>query len=208
MDLVERWTALAGEQTRRLGEELLARYAEEHRKYHTIEHLEAVLDLVDELAGDADDPDVVRLAAWFHDAVYDPSRDDNEERSAILAERMLGDTDLEPERTARVAALVRMTRTHAPEDRDGRVLCDADLAILAAGAEDYAAYTAAVREEYHFVPEEYFRAGRAAVLDQLLGLGELFHGPTAKARFEERARANLTAELALLRTSDAAGPTT
>jgi predicted metal-dependent HD superfamily phosphohydrolase len=199
MDLVERWTALAGEQTRPLGEELLARYAEPHRRYHTIAHLEAVLDLVDELEADTDDPDVVRLAAWFHDAVYDPERDDNEERSARLAERMLADTDLDPDRAARVAALVRMTKTHDPADPDGRVLCDADLAILAAPAEDYAAYTRAVRAEYHFVPEEYFRAGRAAILDQLLALPVLFHSPAARARFDAPARANLAAELAVLR---------
>lgn len=199
MDLVERWTSLAGAQTRRLGEDLLERYAEPHRRYHTTAHLVAVLDLVDELAAEAGDADVVRLAAWFHDAVYDPQRDDNEERSAWTAERMLADTDLAPDRAAQVAALVRMTKTHDPADADGRVLCDADLAILAADPDDYARYTAAVREEYAFVPDEYFQAGRAAVLDQLLALPSLFHTPTARARYESRARANVTAELARLR---------
>lgn len=199
MDLVARWTALAGEDTRRLGEELVARYAEPHRSYHTLRHLEAVLDLVDEFAEEADDPDVVRLAAWFHDAVYDPQRDDNEERSAVLAERMLADTSLAPERVEEVAALVRMTKTHEPQDANGRVLCDADLAVLGADAETYAAYTRAVREEYAFVPDEYFDAGRAAVLEQLLALPSLFHTPQGRARFEERARANLRAELSARR---------
>ncbi|GAA0948093.1 metal-dependent phosphohydrolase [Actinocorallia libanotica] len=195
MDLVARWTALAGADTRRLGEELLARYAEPHRRYHTLRHLESVLDLVDEFEAEADDPDVVRLAAWFHDAVYDPQRDDNEERSAVLAERMLTDTSLEAGRAAKAAALVRMTKTHEPHDRDGRVLCDADLAVLGADADAYDAYVQAVREEYAFVPEEYFAAGRAAVLEQLLALPSLFHTPAGKARFEEKARANLRAEL-------------
>ena len=103
MDLVARWTDLVGAETRGLGEELVGRYAEPHRRYHTLAHLEAVLDLVDEFAGEADDPDLVRLAAWFHDAVYDPQRDDNEERSAVLAERMLADTSLEPARAQEVA---------------------------------------------------------------------------------------------------------
>jgi len=205
MDLVARWTALAGEDTRRLGEELVARYAEPHRSYHTLRHLEAVLDLVDEFAEEADDPDVVRLAAWFHDAVYDPQRDDNEERSAVLAERMLTDTSLAPERVAEVAALVRMTRTHEPQDANGRVLCDADLAVLGADAETYAAYTRAVREEYSFVPDEYFDAGRAAVLEQLLALPSLFHTPAGRARFEENARANLRAELSARRERSARG---
>lgn len=207
MDLLHRWTELAGPGTAPLGEDLLARYAEPHRHYHTTDHLAAVLDLVEELAAETADADVVRLAAWFHDAVYDPRRDDNEERSATLAARMLADTTLEPARAARVADLVRMTKTHDPSDADGRVLCDADLAILAAGPDAYAAYTAAVRAEYSFVPDEYFTLGRAAVLEQLLALPSLFHTPAARARFDAPARANLQGELSALRTSAAAAPT-
>ncbi|MCD0448086.1 HD domain-containing protein [Actinocorallia sp. API 0066] len=206
MDLLERWAALTGPDTRRLGADLLERYAEPHRHYHTTAHLVAVLDLVDELADEAADPDAVRLAAWFHDAVYDPRRDDNEERSARLAERMLADTTLAAARAAHVAALVRMTKTHDPQDADGRVLCDADLAILAADGPTYTAYTTAVRAEYSFVPDEYFVIGRADVLEQLLGLPALFHTASARARFDAKARANLTAELAALRTSAAAAP--
>ncbi|HEX2316367.1 MAG TPA: HD domain-containing protein [Thermomonospora sp.] len=204
MNLVERWVALAGEETRAIGADLAARYEEPHRRYHTTEHLTAVLDLVDELAPHADDPDAVRLAAWFHDAVYDPQRGDNEERSAVKAERVLADTDLSPETIAEVARLVRLTRTHHPEpgDRNGQVLCDADLAILAAAPERYAAYAAAVREEYGFVPDEVFRTGRAAVLRDLLGLPELFHTPEARSRFEDRARHNLRTELMLLEAAE------
>src|SRR5262245_30263250 len=104
-----------------IGAELLRRYAEPHRRYHTTRHLADVLDRVDELAAEADDADAVRLAAWFHDAVYDPLRGDNEERSANLAERALGETDLPGGTVAEVARLVRLTATHAPEpgDRNG-----------------------------------------------------------------------------------------
>ena len=64
------------------GAELLDRWQEPHRHYHTIDHLAAVLSIVDAQADEADDPQAVRLAAWFHDAVYDPRRTDNEELSA------------------------------------------------------------------------------------------------------------------------------
>ncbi|GAA1534985.1 hypothetical protein GCM10009678_16730 [Actinomadura kijaniata] len=200
MDLEERWVELAGAPTRHIGTELDARYGEPHRRYHTRDHLAAVLDLVDELAGWADDADAVRLAAWFHDAVYDPERADNEERSARLAGRMLADTDLSEGTVAEVVRLVELTATHAPDagDRNGQVLCDADLAILGSDPERYAAYAAAVREEYAFVPDEFFRAGRAEVLNGLLALPALFHTPTARERFEERARHNLGTELMLL----------
>ncbi|MGW2258055.1 HD domain-containing protein [Streptomyces sp. NPDC004749] len=176
---------------------LLARWAEPQRRYHTTDHLTAVLDHVDSLAGHADDPGLVRLAAWFHDAVYRPDRSENEERSAQLAERALAEAGLDEDGTREVARLVRLTVTHAaePGDRNGAVLCDADLAVLASEPDAYAAYAAAVREEYGFVPDDAFRAGRAAVLEQLLALPRLFRTPYGAEKWEAPARANLAAEL-------------
>ncbi|MEV7223209.1 MULTISPECIES: hypothetical protein [unclassified Streptomyces] len=183
---------------------LLARWQEPQRRYHTLAHLTAVLDHVDVLAEHADDVDAVRLAAWFHDAVYLPERSENEERSARLAERALPEAGVPAEKTAEVARLVRLTVTHAPagDDRDGQVLCDADLAILASPPSAYAAYTAAVREEYHFVPNAAFRAGRAAILRQLLDLPALFHTPHGQREWEATARHNLTGELEMLSLPD------
>ncbi|MFF3487529.1 hypothetical protein ACFYXC_30245 [Streptomyces sp. NPDC002701] len=181
-------------------DDLLARWSEPRRRYHTLDHLTAVLDHVDVLEDAADDPDLVRLAAWFHDAVYLPDRSENEERSARLAERALPEAGLSAAATAEVARLVRLTVTHAPADDDpnGQVLCDADLAILASPADAYTAYTAAVREEYAFVPPDAFRAGRAAILRQLLDLPRLFHTPYGTKEWEDPARRNLTDELTLL----------
>ncbi|MFB8209720.1 hypothetical protein [Streptomyces sp. NPDC056010] len=179
---------------------LLARWAEPQRKYHTTAHLAAVLDRIDTLAGHAADADAVRLAAWFHDAVYRPDRSENEERSAVLAERALPEAGVPDAVTGEVARLVRLTVTHdpAPGDTDGEVLCDADLAILAAPPKEYGEYAAQVREEYGFVPDEAFREGRAAVLRQLLGLPQLFRTPYGMREWEPKARQNLLTELELL----------
>ncbi|MCX0245213.1 HD domain-containing protein [Streptomyces drozdowiczii] len=181
-------------------ENLLARWAEPQRKYHTTAHLAAVLDRIDTLAGHAADADAVRLAAWFHDAVYRPDRSENEERSAVLAERALPEAGVSEAVTREVARLVRLTVTHdpAPGDSNGEVVCDADLAILAAPPKEYGEYAAQVREEYGFVPEEAFREGRAAVLRQLLGLPRLFRTPYGTREWEPKARQNLLTELELL----------
>ncbi|MFJ4189540.1 hypothetical protein [Kitasatospora sp. NPDC089509] len=201
-DLLTAWTALlhrcgTTEDPEPYGRELLRRWSEPQRRYHTPAHLRAVLGHVDALAGHAADPDAVRLAAWFHDAVYRPDRTENEQRSAALAVRALTAAGLPADRVAEVERLVLLTVTHdpAPCDRDGEVLCDADLAVLGGTPEAYAAYAAAVREEYGFVPEPDFRAGRAAVLRQLLALPALYRTPTARDRFTGPARTNLTAEL-------------
>ncbi|KIE22929.1 hypothetical protein LK08_32640 [Streptomyces sp. MUSC 125] len=179
---------------------LLARWREPQRRYHTVAHLTAVLDHIDVLEEYANNPDVVRLAAWFHDAVYLPERSENEERSARLAERALPETGLPDPKTAEVARLVRLTLTHDPaaDDRNGQVLCDADLAVLAAPPSAYAVYTAEVREEYHFVPNDVFREGRSAVLRQLLSLPDLFRTPYGQEHWEATARYNLASELEFL----------
>ncbi|MFJ8191026.1 hypothetical protein ACIQ8D_14835 [Streptomyces sp. NPDC096094] len=187
---------------------LLARWQEPQRRYHTLTHLAAVLDHIDVLEEYADDADAVRLAAWFHDAVYLPDRSENEERSARLAERALPEAGVPAEKTAEVARLVRLTVGHDPagDDRNGQVLCDADLAVLASPPSAYAAYTAAVREEYHFVPNDAFREGRAAVLRRLLGLPRLFHTPHGRREWEATARYNLTGELEMLSLGDSPAP--
>ncbi|MEV7417757.1 hypothetical protein [Streptomyces sp. NPDC089919] len=179
---------------------LLAAWAEPQRRYHTTAHLAAVLDHLDVLGGHATDLPAVQLAAWFHDAVYRPDRSENEERSAALAERALPELGIDDATTAEAARLVRLTVGHdpAPGDRNGEALCDADLAVLAGPPAAYAGYAAAVREEYGFVPEEAFRAGRADVLRHLLALPRLFRTPHGAAHWEAPARANLTTELTLL----------
>ncbi|MGW7099891.1 HD domain-containing protein [Streptomyces sp. NPDC054838] len=206
-DLRDRWhatTAAAGAapgtDAAPYAERLLTAWAEPQRRYHTTAHLADVLARIDVLAPHAQDPAAVELAAWFHDAVYRPDRSENEERSAALAERALPELGIDAARTAEVARLVRLTVSHdpAPGDTNGEVLCDADLAVLAGGPDAYAAYVAAVRAEYGFVPDDAFRAGRAAVLRQLLGLPRLFRTPYGSAHWEAPARRNLAAELATL----------
>ncbi|MBQ0904072.1 metal-dependent phosphohydrolase [Micromonospora sp. U21] len=213
-DLLERWRAAArGAGARpdagstRAGEQLLARWREPHRRYHTVAHLTAVLDVVDRHAGLADRADLVRLAAWCHDAVYDPraAGDANERDSATLAGTVLTGLGLPAPAVAEVRRLVLLTAGHAaaPGDRDGALLCDADLAVLAASPAAYDRYAAAVRQEYAHVPEPAFRAGRAAVLTGLLALPALFRLPPLASRWEQPARANLRRELATLTGSPA-----
>jgi len=188
--LLDRWRSVVPDADD-LARDLLSRYGESHRLYHDHRHLLEVLDAVDELAGSAGDLRVVRLAAWFHDAVYDPRTGDNEERSAVLATAMLpaplGDA---------VARLVRLTTMHAPgsSDIDGAVLCDADLAVLGAPPQRYAAYAADVRREYAHVTDDAFRAARSQILHQLVR-GSIYTTETARRRWGAQAKRNVEREL-------------
>jgi predicted metal-dependent HD superfamily phosphohydrolase len=183
-----------------LRDRLEAAYGDATRGYHDLRHLDEVLAHVEELLG-PEDPhhEAVLLAAWFHDAVYD-GRGDDEERSARLALTSLAEAGAPPGLGEEVARLVRLTARHRPAgtDRAGQVLCDADLAILAAGPERYASYVAGVRAEHAHVPDGDFATGRAAVLRDLLAGPTLFHTPAARQRWEARARANVARELSSL----------
>jgi predicted metal-dependent HD superfamily phosphohydrolase len=190
--LADRWRALVPDRPE-LGADLIARWSQPHRRYHTVQHLTAVLDVVDRYANLAADPDAVRLAVWFHDAVYDPAAPDNEERSAQVAEATLPDP-------GEVARLVRLTAGHqvAPGDANGALLADADLSVLAAAPRDYDRYAAAVRAEYAHVPDEVFRTGRAAILRDLADRPALYRIVPPRAEWHARAVDNLRRELRAL----------
>jgi predicted metal-dependent HD superfamily phosphohydrolase len=178
---------------------LVEAYGGQGRGYHDLLHLAEVLERVDQIVrGDVHDVDrdAVLLAAWFHDSVYD-GRDDDEERSASFAERELRVAGVCEALVAEVARLVRLTATHAPaeDDRAGQVLCDADLAILAAYPARYRDYVAGVREEYRTVPEADFRRRRAALLRALESRPVLFRTAFARKHWESTARENVAREL-------------
>jgi len=182
------------------GNDLLARWRAPERRYHDAEHLAEVLDGIDALAPLARDAAAVRLAAWFHDAVYEGRPGDDEQRSADLAGKVLAALGVPGERVGQVQRLVLLTAAHdpAPGDDDGAVLADADLAILASPPDRYGRYVQGVREEYSHVPEELFRAGRAMVLRALDAAPRLYRTAPGRERWEEAARANVARELTAL----------
>src|SRR5690349_16822312 len=200
MDLRDQWNRLLPH-AQPLGEDLLARYAEQHRHYHNQRHLTEVLETIDDLADYPDDADTVRLAAWFHDAIYDPQADpgENEEVSAQLAELELAAYGVEASRVEEIGRLVRLTAKHdcAPDDRNGAVLCDADLRILSLPQHRYDEYAAGIRQEYAHIADRDFARGRMTFL-QGLSDTRLYVTPRGHEEWERPARENLAREVGSL----------
>lgn len=174
------------------------RYAEPHRHYHTLEHVRACLDLLESTREQFDDPDTAELAFWYHDAIYDSTRSDNEEASARLAKRELSELGVATDTVARVAALILATkhgsvdhRADASTAKDAALVSDIDLAILAADAEEFDRYERNVRREYAHLDDATFRAGRAAFLEKLLAHERIYQTDAFADRFEQAARDNL-----------------
>jgi predicted metal-dependent HD superfamily phosphohydrolase len=211
-ELRRAWRQLVGADHELLIADLLARHREPHRRYHTATHVMWVLrhlaDLVDALPADERshrDIEAIRAAALFHDVIYDPKSSANEANSAALSHRALAEIGWPPSRAAHVAAMILDTATHQPSSDDAALLIDADLAVLAADATGYQAYVNGVRAEYGHVSDTGWRVGRADVLRRFLQQPRLFATETGRDRFERRARANITAELATLQPDQPAG---
>jgi predicted metal-dependent HD superfamily phosphohydrolase len=151
----------------------------------------------------ADDFTALQLAAWFHDAVYDPRAADNEARSAAYATASLAALKLPPAQISSVERLILATRSHLaePGDHDAHVLLDADLAILGSEPEQYDAYAHAIRQEYGWVPETEYRYGRGQVLAQFLARDRIYYTQAMTTLYEQAARRNLQRELTHLSAS-------
>ncbi len=149
---------------------LVAAYGADGRFYHNLTHIQHALDIADQLQNVATDFTAVQLAIWFHDVVYDPRRSDNEAQSAAFAERVLRPLGVSEATLAKVADLILATKSHKTAGLDPNlfVILDADLAILCASPAQYDTYARAIRQEYSFVPDEVYRAGRTAVLHRFL----------------------------------------
>ena len=199
--LLTAWTSAVGGAPPAVaaGHALLDRYGEPHRRYHDRRHLAEVLEALRTLSGDAPPPVPVVLAAYAHDAVHD-GRADDERRSAELAAQVLSGLGLPAPVVDEVARLVLLTVTHEvdPQDRAGALLCDADLAVLAAPPERYRAYARDVRAEYAFLDDAAFRAGRRAVLSRLLQRPRLYATEEGHRRWDAAARRNLQDEISRL----------
>jgi predicted metal-dependent HD superfamily phosphohydrolase len=178
-----------------------AAYAEPHRHYHDERHLDDCLRQLDRLLDLPEwDQRLLRWAILWHDAIYDPARSDNEERSAELAFRELTACTVDETTAGEVARLILLTSGHEVEkgDRLGALLVSIDLSILGSDGDRYGEYVADVRREYGHVTEAAWRAGRAAVLKRLLASNPLYPDQRFRAAFEAQARRNMAGEFKAL----------
>ncbi|OWY20707.1 hypothetical protein C7N43_00475 [Sphingobacteriales bacterium UPWRP_1] len=204
--LLNRWlkllqkTETTAQQQQTLLEALLKRYSAQGRVYHNTNHLCEIFTLLDEFAHLLTEPDAANWAVFYHDAVYNPLRKDNEQRSAQLALKVMQNLNLPPQTTTLTQELILATQNHiAPQPNVNIYLfLDADLAILGAEPEKYDRYARAIRTEYRLVPDILYQPGRKRVLQHLLAKPALYYMPQMQARFEQQARLNMQRELETL----------
>src|SRR5258708_25845609 len=196
-DLRNAWFAL----WRRLGangdagpvyEDLLLRYSEPGRAYHTLTHIEHCVTELGDVSEPATNLDTIEFALWFHDAVYDTKCKDNEERSAALAREVARSATLPDSFGDLITSLILATKhTVLPAALNEQMLVDIDLSILGQNRSRFDEYERQISAEYSWVPADAFAKGRSAILSSILArqriyLTEFFYG-----KYEESARENL-----------------
>lgn len=206
--LLRRWADLARDlslvgDVSATGRGLLERYTETHRQYHDIEHIRECLELLDTVAHMAGDAPAIEAAIWFHDAIYKGGAGDNVKRSANLARDTLTGLSAPAALAEKVRVLVVVTDHSAlPDEPDARLLCDIDLARLAASPEQFDANTEALRAEVDLTDTEFDRR-RKAFLEEVLRRETIFCTDYFRRKLESAARANIGRALADLAGVDA-----
>ena len=179
---------------------LAARYRERGRHYHNLAHVQALLRWLDQSRDLAADPLAIEAAIWFHDAVYDTRRNDNEATSAALVREELQVLGWPAQAIDKVAAMVLATAGHAPDqsDPDTELFLDLDLSILGQGPAVYADYAQAIRAEYAWVDDTRYAAGRRQVLQAFLVRPHIYFTPRCRDAWEAAAISNMRDELSRL----------
>jgi len=178
---------------------LLQAYGEEHRHYHNADHIDACLDQLDDVSAEADKPEEIELALWFHDAIYDPFSASNERDSADWALDFMRSNELADDVMSRIEALIMVTHGHAATSSgDERLMIDIDLSILGQRPELYDRFEAAIRKEYGHVPTALFSQKRKEILTDFLNRDHLYNTAYFAQKLEDQARINLANAIAVL----------
>jgi predicted metal-dependent HD superfamily phosphohydrolase len=184
--------------------ELVAAYSNICRFYHTLQHIQQVLETIAEiqkqtsqLTGQTIDFSAIQLAAWFHDVIYEPQCKDNEEKSAVYAKTILTQFDLPIKTIKLVESLILNTKYHQSlsMDLNNQIFLDADLAILGASKFEYQAYCQQIRQEYSWLNDQLYCCGRQQILQQFLQRKRIYCTQQMFIKLESRARLNLQAEM-------------
>ncbi|MGO2385574.1 MAG: HD domain-containing protein [Psychrobacter sp.] len=195
---------ISPKQIDRLWQDIAIRYGEPQRAYHTLDHIEQLLLQFESIKHHLTEPHIIALALYYHDVIYDPTRSDNELKSAEFATDALNPY-LSSKHCQQIYALIMMTANHQIDAlidndkyNDAAYLLDMDLSILGAPWSTYQQYANEVRQEYAHVLDNNYRDGRTAVLKGLLAHPKLYLTDHYYDQLETQARDNLKRELTSL----------
>lgn len=171
-------------------------YLEKGRYYHNLSHIEAMFKNLLYVKNDIQDWDTILFSMFYHDIIYNPTRKDNEERSAALVKERLQSISCNSKRIENCVSQILATKSHSKNfDNDSNLFIDADLAILGQDETMYLNYCNQIRMEYHEIPDVEYKIGRKRVLQHFLEMDSIYKTEFFKRKFEMQARRNVLEEI-------------
>jgi predicted metal-dependent HD superfamily phosphohydrolase len=179
-----------------LWNEIEKNYSDKKRHYHNLSHLENLTQQLSPFKEIISDWDIVLFSVFYHDVIYNTLKQDNEEKSALLAEARLKSLGIGNDKIEKCKSIILATKSHElNKDNDVNLFTDADLSILGAKWDEYSVYAKQIRKEYSIYPDLIYNPGRKKVLHHFLNMKNIFKTPEFYDRFEKQARVNLAREL-------------
>lgn len=173
-------------------------YTSKKRHYHTLSHLENLFQELLPIQEKFEDWETVQFSIFYHDIIYNASRNDNEEKSAILAIERLKEIGISEDQILKCNHQILMTKSHEISDNDTNYFTDADLSILGKNGEAYEEYYKQIRKEYRIYPDFMYNRGRKKALQHFLQMDRIFKTDYFFEKHETQARLNLKNELEIL----------
>ena len=174
-------------------------YGGKKRYYHNLMHLDNLLDQLIAVKENINDWNSILFTLYYHDIIYNPLKNDNEEKSAALAGKRMRQLEVPAAMIIQCETQVLATKKHEPStDNDTNYFTDADLSVLGQSWETYEAYYKNVRKEYSIYPDIIYKPGRKKVLQHFLSMERIFKTDHFFTAFETRAKENLQRELDIL----------
>lgn len=172
--------------------DLVRRYQEPPRFYHTLEHISQCLDELKSVYLLSENPEAIEMALWYHDVVYDPHAQDNEEKSAAIALHVAKEARLPAALGEKVANLILVTKhNQTPLNFDAALVMDIDLSGFGKPWEEFERNTRLIRQEYQWVSDRDFAVGRMAILKVFLERPSVYLTVFFREKYEAQARQNL-----------------
>lgn len=174
-------------------------YSGPKRHYHNLDHLNHLMQQLDEHPQQINHHHALGLAVFYHDIVYNVLKKDNEEKSAVQANESLKELQIPEPIRHKVTTFILATKTHETHpEPEINLFTDADLSILGEPWDKYEIYCHQIRKEYSIYPALIYKPGRKKVVTHLLEMPYIFKTEAFRTQLEERARANLLRELQAL----------
>jgi predicted metal-dependent HD superfamily phosphohydrolase len=180
-------------------EQIIVHYQEPQRHYHNLTHISNLLILWEQYQRQLQDADTVAYSIFFHDIIYNPTKNDNEEQSAVLAQEYLRELGCSDAQISKVTAYILATKKHpsSTTPTDLQWFLEFDLSILGTELTTYQTYAQQIRQEYQHVPEWQYKIGRRKVLHNFLAQNQLFY--CLPNHYNQNAKENLSWELEKLK---------